>query len=211
AQPLGLVVLLAVATPLGSVLQSAVGTNVFGVRNLAASWPYLAIAVAALLTAGRPALQTVAASLVVVALALAAVAVQRPEYQRPGFAPIVELAEAHPGSVVLNANILSPGPLTNLEIEGSRPDAPVFRVFKAPQMERPFTVFEPRPAPIEVFRQAAAAADGSPIIVLTAIPVPPNVEDLLAELPAGYERTTAAVIHGLYDIGVLVYEVDGAP
>ena len=211
ARPLGLVVLLAVATPLGSMLQSTLGTNVFGVRNLAASWPYLAIAVAALLTAGRPALQGLAAGLVVAALALGAVAVQRPEYERPSFARVVELADAHPGSVVLNANILSPGPLTNLEIEGTRPSARVFRVFKAPQMERPFTVFEPRPAPSEVFRQAAVAADGAPIIVLTEIPVPPDVEALLAGLPPGYERTSREVIRGLYDIGVLVYEVDPAP
>ena len=78
-------------------------------------------------------------------------------------------------------------------------------------MERPFTVFEPRPAPSEVFRQAAVAADGAPIIVLTEIPVPPDVEALLAGLPPGYERTSREVIRGLYDIGVLVYEVDPAP
>ena len=50
----GLVVLLAVATPVGAALQSAVGTNVFRTRSLAPSWPYLALAVAALITVGPP-------------------------------------------------------------------------------------------------------------------------------------------------------------
>ena len=51
------------ATPVGTLLQSAVGTNVFSTRSLAASWPYLALAVAALITVGRPVLRIVAAAL----------------------------------------------------------------------------------------------------------------------------------------------------
>ena len=37
-----LIVLLALATPVGTAMQSAVGNNVFSTRTLAASWPYLA-------------------------------------------------------------------------------------------------------------------------------------------------------------------------
>jgi 4-amino-4-deoxy-L-arabinose transferase-like glycosyltransferase len=39
-----LVVVLALATPVGELIASLVGTNVFSTRNLAASWPYLALA-----------------------------------------------------------------------------------------------------------------------------------------------------------------------
>ncbi|MEZ5167496.1 MAG: glycosyltransferase family 39 protein [Acidimicrobiales bacterium] len=48
-----LVVLLALATPVGAALQSAAGNNVFNTRSLAASLPYLALAVGAFVTHGR--------------------------------------------------------------------------------------------------------------------------------------------------------------
>ena len=51
----GLVFGLAFATPVGEAFFSIVGsTKVFGTRNLAASWPALALAGAALLVAAGP-------------------------------------------------------------------------------------------------------------------------------------------------------------
>ena len=80
-----LVALLALATPLGTFLQSAIGTNVFAVRSLAASWPYLALAAAALLVAARPALRLVASGLAVAAFAVGASTILTHDFQRPEF------------------------------------------------------------------------------------------------------------------------------
>ena len=49
------VVVLALATPVGEALAAPWAPTLFGTRNLAASWPGLALAVAALLAPGRPA------------------------------------------------------------------------------------------------------------------------------------------------------------
>ncbi len=50
-------------TPAAEALQSLVGTNTFSTRNFAASWPFLALSVAALITCGGRRLRIVAAAL----------------------------------------------------------------------------------------------------------------------------------------------------
>ena len=49
-----LVVVLAVSVPAGEAIASALGSNVFGTRNLAASWPAFALCLAAFLVAAGP-------------------------------------------------------------------------------------------------------------------------------------------------------------
>ena len=79
-----LVVVLALATPVGTVLASAIGTNVFGVRNLAGSWPGLALALAALLVACGPRLRVAAVTLVLASFAIGAVKMLDDSFARPG-------------------------------------------------------------------------------------------------------------------------------
>ena len=60
-----LVIVLAASVPVGEALVSAVGSNLFGTRNLAASWPAFALCLAALLVAAGPRLGIAAAALAI--------------------------------------------------------------------------------------------------------------------------------------------------
>lgn len=200
---------LAVVTPAGAIAQSLVSTDVFSVRSLAASWPYLALAVAAVVTAARPPVRALASLLLVAGMAIGAVTMLGPDYRRPEYRAVTRLADERPGSVIVNARLLSPGPLTNFEVEGSRPEAaPVFRLLLPQQMERPFTLGEARLSPPEVMAQAVAAADGAPVLVVAAIPEQAVVVDALALLPDGYRLTERLVLEGIYPAQVLVFEHD---
>ena len=80
-----LLVVLAVSVPLGTAVASAVGSNIFGTRNLAASWPAFALCLAAFLVAGGPRLGLVAAALAIAAFAIGAVKLLGPDFRRPDF------------------------------------------------------------------------------------------------------------------------------
>jgi hypothetical protein len=203
---LGLVVLLALATPVGTALESALGPNVFSTRSLAASWPYLALAVAALVTVGRFSLRIVAAALAVTAFAISAVTMLGTDFQRPDYTGLARFADEHPGAVVVDGAGFSPGPLTNFDVESSSPSAEVFRLTVPEQMTTPFAVGEVLPDPADVAGRAAAAADGGPIIVMTFEPLQPATERFLELLPEGYELTERKRTLGMFNLQALVYE-----
>jgi 4-amino-4-deoxy-L-arabinose transferase-like glycosyltransferase len=203
---LGLVVLLALATPLGTALESALGPNVFSTRSLAASWPYLALAVAALVTVGRYSLRMVAAGLAVTAFAVGAVKMLGTDFQRPDYTALAQFADEHPGSVVVDGAGFTPGPLTNLDVESSSPSAEVFRLVVPEQMTTPFAVGEVLPDPADVARRAAAAADGGPIIVMTFETLQPATKELIELLPDGYELTDRKRTLGMFNLEALVFE-----
>jgi len=204
----GLVVLLAVATPVGAALQSAVGTNVFRTRSLAPSWPYLALAVAALITVGPPARRAVAAALAVAAFGLAALTMTTSDFQRPDFQSLARLAEDH-GGVVVNGAAFTPGPLTSFDVEGSSPALEVFRLTVPEQASTPFVVGEARPDPAVVAERAVAAADGGPITVVAFRPPAPEVTELIEHLPSDYELTETVRMPGIFELQALVYERTG--
>ena len=80
-----LVVVLAVSVPVGEALVSAVGSNLFGTRNLAASWPAFALCLAALLVAAGPRLGIAAAALAIGAFAIGGVKMLDRDFRRPDF------------------------------------------------------------------------------------------------------------------------------
>jgi hypothetical protein len=201
-----LVALLALATPAGTLLQSAVGTNTFRTRSLAPSWPFLALAIAALVTAARPALRTVAAALAVASFGLAAGTLMGRDFQRPAYGSLAQFADEHPGAVVVNGASFSAGPLTAFDVPDSAPDAPVFRVDVPEQDDTPFTLDERRPDPVDIAERAGAAAGGRPIIVVAYVPATPVVEQLVDHLPEGYELTDSKVVPGLFELQALVFE-----
>ena len=205
---LTLVLLLAVASPVGAAVQSAVGTNVFRTRTFAASWPYLALAAAALVTIGRPALRVIAAALAVTAFAVATITMLGDDFHRPGYRTAARQG-AQPGGVIVNGAAYTPGPLTDFDVEGAIPDSPVLRVNVPEQMETPFTLTERRPDPADVAERAVAAADGGPITVISFIPELPVVTELVDHLPPDYELTDTSVIPGILDLEVRVYEREG--
>jgi Dolichyl-phosphate-mannose-protein mannosyltransferase len=201
-----LVVLLGLATPIGAAVQSALSTDVFTTRSFAASWPYLALAVAALLTAGRPVLRGLATTLALAAFVVASGLMLHSDVRRPDFARLAEFADEHPGAVILNGAAFTPGPLTNFELEGSTTDAQVFRLFAPEQMKTPFTLQDKRPDPTEVSARGVAAADGGPIIFIGRVPLPPAMQALVERLPDGYVRTDTKVVQGIFDVQAIVYE-----
>ncbi|MEK6326934.1 MAG: glycosyltransferase family 39 protein [Actinomycetota bacterium] len=84
-ESLSLVVMLALAAPVGVAAWSLIGNDLYLPRNLVTSWPGLAVGMAALLTAGPLIPRTVAIVLVVGAFAYGAIRTTGPNLQRPGF------------------------------------------------------------------------------------------------------------------------------
>ncbi len=177
-----LVLVLACSLPVGEALASAVGSNVFGTRNLAASWPALALCLGALLTAPRPRLAAGATALGLAAFAIAAVILQRPAFHRPNYRAVAAFIDrrAAPGDSVIDGANLSPvGVPGSMEVSFRRPHR-VYSVGRADAKYDPFRfVSLPQPTPV-VVRRAAAAARGGRLFVV-----------LVDGLPAARETTNA--------------------
>jgi 4-amino-4-deoxy-L-arabinose transferase-like glycosyltransferase len=207
-----LIAALALATPVGALVQSGLGTNVFAVRSLAASWPYLGLAAASLLVAAAPTPRLIASGLAIAALGIGAVTMLTHDFRRPDFSTIADAADQiaaeHPNAVMINNAAFTPGPLTNFELEGSTTDVPILRLNVPEQMESPFTLIEVRPDPPDIARRAVEMADGGPIIVVAGVPAPPEIDEVVGLFPEGYEPTVTYTIGGLFDVEAVVYERD---
>ena len=202
----GLVVLLALATPVGTFLQSVVGTNVFSTRSLAPSWPYLALAVAALVTVGRPAVRSTAAALAVARVHAGRRADDEYDLPAPEYTKLAQFAADQGGGVVVDGAGFAAGPFTNLDVEESNPGVPVFRLNVPEQNTRPFGVGEPLADPADLARRAVAAADGGPIVVMSFVPTTAAVTEFIDLLPDDYELTDTRQTEGLLDLEAMVFE-----
>ena len=212
-----LVVALALATPVGTVLASAIGTNVFGVRNLAGSWPGFALALAAFLVACGPRLRVAAVALTLASFAIGAAQMLDDSFRRPDYQGAARLVdrEAAPHDAVIDAAVVTPGPLSGLDVALDKPHL-VFRVGAPQERDHPFTVHDRTLPAGEVTREAAAAAASGPIFLVSGATTSesrPDATDLTQEveasLPKGYRRVRAATYPGILDVGVLVYERGG--
>jgi 4-amino-4-deoxy-L-arabinose transferase-like glycosyltransferase len=165
-----LVVALALAAPLGEAVVSAVGTNVFGARNLNASWPGLAVSLGALVTAAGPLLAPVCASLLLAGYAIAAAKTLDPDLARPDYAGIAAFVEtrAESGDVVIDAAGFTPVPLTGLDVYLRAP-GPELRP-GLPDSDEPFMVGDPVPAPGPLVDRAFAAARGRSVFLVGSVP-----------------------------------------
>ena len=90
-----LVALLALATPVGLALYSAVGTDTWDVRNLICSWPGLALAMAALAAAPRGWWRALTIGAVTLGYTIGAVNLLAADHQRPDYAAAAQLILAH--------------------------------------------------------------------------------------------------------------------
>jgi hypothetical protein len=165
-----LVVMLALATPLGEIVFSAVGTNIYSARNLNASWPGLALTAGGLVASAGPLLGPVCAGLLLTGFSIGAVkalgsGAQRPDYQ--GIAARIE-RQAKPGDVVIDAAAFTPVPQTALDLylPQTRPE---FRL-GMPVTDHPFNIFDRAPDPDRQIRSAFAAAKGRALFVITPAP-----------------------------------------
>ena len=207
---LALILVLALATAVGEALVSAVSSNLLGARNLAASWPALAVLAGALLAAvPRPAPRAIAAGLVFAALAIPVVKLfgddlQRPDYDGP--AAVIK-AEARPPDVVVQ-NALSPGPLTPLDLELPQ-DTRIVRIAMAEIRERPPTTFDPIATPDEVAALATAAAGREGRIFLVGSfegPFADQMNRVLERLEPRFQVTERSRYAGYFATDLLVLE-----
>ena len=205
-----LVVLLAVATPAATILQSAVGTNVFAVRSLAASWPYLRVG-GGRGDHGRPAPRPAGG-------------------RRPGHRGVRrrggdDADGGLPARPVLGAGRVRRRPPGGGHrqrggLHARAPDELRGRGLD-PRRRRssvstcPSRWSRPSPSPTRGRtrptwpQRAVAEADGGPIIVISGVPQPPPALDVVDRLD-GYEATEVRQIGGLFDVQAVVYERDGA-
>jgi 4-amino-4-deoxy-L-arabinose transferase-like glycosyltransferase len=208
-----LVVALALAAPLGEMLVSAVGTNLFGVRNLAASWPGLALALAALLTAPAPRLRLAASALAVCAFATGGVQMLGKRFERPdyvGAARYVD-ATAAPGDVVVDATaVLSPGPLSPIDAALRRPHR-IVRGAAPAERDHPFGFGDPV-VPLEqaIAEAVAAARDGRVLVVTSGFPqrisgIERRTAPMRPKPPPAYRRAERRVFGGIASTEVEVY------
>jgi hypothetical protein len=204
----GLLVALALATPLGEAVVSLVGTNTFGTRNLAASWPYTALVVAALLTVGRMRGRIAAAVLVTLAFAIgAAKMLTDSDFERPRFADAAAYVEKNPAVVVVDGAALTPGPLTNFDVSLD-PAIPDLRLYVPKERDHPFEVGDVYPVPQRVIDEAVALADDRPIAIAVGVR-PTSRRQLEKWLPPGYELIEERTFPGLSDLRIPIFNRSG--
>lgn len=205
-----LVVLLALSVPAGEALVSAVGTNVFGGRNLAAAWPAYALSLAALLMAAGPRLGLVAVALCLAGFAIGAGKVVLDErFQRRDYIGVAEFIDRHarPGDVVVDAAVFSPGPYGSLDVALRRPQR-VIRYDAPVQRERPFGVFD-RKLPLDEVIPRATAGGGRVFLVMAlddGLP-PPDTSGF----PPGYRVVETQTYEGLNALQVQLWAPASSP
>ena len=204
-----LVVVLALSVPVGEAVVSAVGTNIFGGRNLAAAWPSFALSLAALLAAAGPRLRYVAVALCLAAFAIAAgMLVLDDRFQRRDYLGVAEFIDRHarPGDVIVDAAVFSPGPYSSLDVALRRPHR-VIRYNSPAQRVRPFGVFD-RIVPVEEVIPRATAYGGRVFLVVALGDGRPQPDT--SGFPPGYRVVETRVYPGTHALRVQVWADGGA-
>jgi hypothetical protein len=212
-----LIVALAFAAPVGEAAVSLVGNDVFGTRNLAASWPGMALLISAVVMAGRYPIRIPAAVLVVAGFGVGAARMLEPTHRRPDYDAAARFIAQHslPRDAVIDAAVVSPGPLNGLDLALDQP-RDVVRAAAPQERDHPFG-FGDRVAPLrEVTRSAAAVASGARIFLVTMptneqlIPGRPTYAHIARVLmrhpPPGYRGKVTQAYPGILPIEVELYE-----
>jgi hypothetical protein len=204
-----LIGLLMLATPVGEALISATGNHIIGVRDMAASWPFLALFVSALAVAAGRRLGLLAAILAVVAFAWGAIRMLEPRFQRPNYQGAADYVAAHSrsGDVVIDmSGALSPGPLTGFGIAFNR-HLPVIRARSPAENDHPFTVFDPIVPTATAAREAARLAAGHRIfVVYPTLLSSVNINPVPRGLPASYHLALLHRLPGIEPTLVAIYQ-----
>jgi Dolichyl-phosphate-mannose-protein mannosyltransferase len=207
-----LVVGLLLVTPLAEGVVSLFATHIFGLRNLAASWPELALLFGLLVMSAGEHTGYVAAGLAVVGLGLGSYQMARGRFGRPDYQAAAAFAQrtARPGDVVLDeTGDLSPGPLTALDVALTR-RLPIVRALAPDEREHPFTLRDPYVSLSAATAQAIAATrSGGRVLVVGGIPSALTLaaNARLAGGPAAVYRRTA--VRRYTNISVAVYARSG--
>ena len=199
-----LVVVLALSAPVGEALASAVGSNVLGTRNLAASWPAFAVCLAALLLAAGPRLGAFAAALAIAAFAAGGLKLLDAGFGRPDYdaAAAFVARSARPGDLVVDGASISPAGIPtalDVAIDGR---APVVGLERADVRYDPFRILAPAPPAAAVVRRAAVRANGH-ALYFVLVPGRPLAGAALAALPRGFRRDAPRRYPGMTAIEVV--------
>lgn len=213
-----LVVGLALATPVAELVLGVAGNSLFSVRDLGASWPYLALTGAAVLALSGPRAALLGAVLALIAFALGAVKMLGGDFQRPDYqgAASYVVQNARPGDVVVDeTGALSPGPLTGLDVALHR-RLPIVRAQAPAERDHPFGFSDPIVGLQQAVVEAVAAARGHRVFLVTNAFVTDiaslagRVNPAPSQFPADYRLTAERVYPGLGATLVAVYADVGA-
>jgi 4-amino-4-deoxy-L-arabinose transferase-like glycosyltransferase len=213
-----LIIGLALATPVAEFVLGAAGNSVFSVRDLAASWPYLALTGAAALAVLPARAGTFAAGLAVLAFAVGAVKLLSAPFQRPDYqgAASYITQNARPGDVVVDeTGALSPGPLTGLDVSLHR-RLPIFRAEAPAERDHPFGFLDPIIPLQQGVNAAVAAARGHRVFLVSNVfatdiaGLAARVDPAPSQFPARYRLTAERAYAGIGDTLVAVYADVGA-
>lgn len=205
-----LVALAAVVTPLAEGLLALFGNDLFGARNLTASWPFGAILVAFLVTrSGRPV--ALCTGLVIVAgFAYGAVRTvtthRTPDY---GSAAREIESQAKPGDTVIDllAAPITPVPLTPLRAEIDLPPGVRLLDVNQPLGEPPFLPLTPKADPGRLLEAAFRRSRGGRVFVVgpAAEVIPGSRARYLdgdVALPAGWTVEDSESFPGLVELNL---------
>jgi hypothetical protein len=208
-KPIALVVALAVSVPAGEAIASALGSNVFGTRNLAASWPAFALCLAAFLVAAGPRLGPAAAALAVAAYAIGGAKMLDNSFQRDDYQGVSAFIDrsAKRRDVVVDGASLSPAGLpTALEVAFGRPHR-TFYLNRDEVTYDPFRIVSLAPPVPEIVDRATAAAAGGRVFFVF-IDGSALSREAIAALPSDYRRLESRTYPG---IDTLVLDVVKVP
>ncbi len=173
---LALVVILALAAPVGAGLYSSLRHSIWDARNLLSSWPGFAVLLGALLTYPSSRWRLVAVPLVIAALAVGSVKSLQTRYQRPNYlaaADYIDRVGTDREPVVHWAD-LTPGPPTELEAAFAlrKSARPIFRLGRAPLSavlrSPPYAILSPLPGQVVASTVTRLAGGGGLFLVLPA-------------------------------------------
>ena len=205
---MALLLVLALATPVGEALVSATGNHIIGTRDLAASWPFAALVCSALALAAGRRVGVLAGVLAVVAFAWGAVRMQEARFQRPDYQGAANYVSGHAGTgdvVIDMTGALSPGPLTGFGIAFHR-DLAVIRGRSPAERDHPFTVFDPIVSTATAAREAVRLARGHRIfLVYPTLVGAEKLNPLAGGLLPSYRLTSKRVFVGIEPTVVAVY------
>jgi hypothetical protein len=202
---------MALSAPVAETVVGAFGNSmVTQSRNLAVSWPWFALALAAVLVAGGRRLSIAAVALVLAGFTVgAAYMVGRRDLRRPDFKAAARFIdrEAAPGDYVIDGAVafITPGPVTGLDAALDRPH-PIIRAGAPQQRERNFSGSDPVVPTEEVVRRAGAATGRRLFVVTTELGSQPSAPTWDRLVGSGYRRVDTRALPGAIPLSVYVYE-----
>ncbi|OJU95112.1 MAG: hypothetical protein BGO23_10535 [Solirubrobacterales bacterium 67-14] len=221
-----LVILLLLAVPVGEILYSAASSDIFGLRNLTAAWPGVALFIGMVVAVNGPRLRIATGLTVLLGFALMGIGTLDRDRAMPDYGPAASWAEREAGDdgVIVEETILqgSPTPLTPLAVQLD-PRRPDFQL-GLPQGPPPF-YFPNAPDEWELWRQALAKAKDSRLVLVEPRLLDQSIwettkpnwvsydfgDRALAELPKGYEIEATRTFPGIVPLKVTVVDGPDAP